>query len=103
MYNVVFLPVAKQDLVEIISYVSEKLGNPGSAERLAVSLIEAAEALAAFPYANPVYFPIRPLGHEYRKLLVGNYLLLYCVDEAEKTVTIYRAVYARRSYEKLLP
>lgn len=102
MYKVRYLPIARQDMVEIAGYISQVLHNPTAAERLAVELTEAADSLSAFPYANPVYLPIRPLLHEYRKLPVRNYLLLYWVEEDTKLVTIARVLYARRNYGELL-
>lgn len=101
MYKLEYLPAARQDMVEIVRYVSQELGNPIAAERLAEELIEAGEDLPRFPYAYPVYVPIRPLKHEYRKLLVRNYIMFYWVDEREKLVTIARVIYAGRSREQL--
>ena len=67
-----YLPVARQDMIDIARYISRELNNPVAADRLAVELVEAGESIPAFPYANPAYIPIRPLKHEYRKLLVEN-------------------------------
>ena len=61
--------------------ISAWISNPNAADRLAMNLIEAAEGVCVFPYAAPAYQPIRPLKHEYRKLVVQNYLMLYWVDE----------------------
>ena len=103
MYNVEYLPSAMQDMVEIVTYIARELNNPSAAERIAERLVEAAgESLRDFPYAQPAYTPLRPLKHEYRKLLVENYMMLYWVTETEKRVTIARVVYARRNYAKLL-
>lgn len=102
MYSLEYLPIARQDMVEIVTYVAKTLCNSVAATRLAEKLTEAAENLRAFPYAQPAYQPLRPLGREYRKLLVENYLMLYWVDEAEKRITIARVVYAKRNYGKLL-
>ena len=102
MYNVEYLPSAMQDMVEIVTYITRKLNNPSAAERIAERLTEAGESLREFPYAQPAYAPLRPLKHEYRKLLVENYMMLYWVLDAEKRVTIARVVYARRNYAKLL-
>jgi hypothetical protein len=44
-------------------------------------MIEAAGMLTDFPYSNPVYSPIKPLKHEYRKQLVKSYIMFYWVDE----------------------
>lgn len=102
MYNLEYLPVARQDMVEIVRYISIDLKNPEAADRLAAELIEAGDSIPAFPYANPAYTPIRPLKHEYRKLLVRNYFMLYWVDEEKKLITVARVVYARRDFEHLM-
>ncbi len=102
MYNLEYLPVARSDMVEIVRYISRELKNPEAANRLAVELVEAAEKARTFPYANPAYQPIRPLHHEYRKILVKNYLIFYWVDEAEKRVTVACVVYAKRNHNRLL-
>lgn len=97
-----YLPLAMQDMVEIVVYVAKELNNPSAAEHLAERLSEAGESLAVMPYAHPAYQPLRPLKHEYRKLLVQNYLMLYWVDEMAQRVTIARVIYARRDYAKLI-
>lgn len=102
MYKLEYLPVARQDVVEIVRYISQELQNPTAADQLAMELIEAGDSIPGFPYANPSYTPIRPLKHEYRKLLVQNYFIFYWVDEAEQLVTVARVVYAKRDYERLL-
>ena len=79
-----------------------ELQNPDAADRLAVELVDAAESVLTFPYATPAYQPIRPLKHEYRKILVQNYLMFYWVDEEKKLVTVARVVYAKRDYGRLL-
>jgi len=89
-------------MIDIARYISRELNNPVAADRLALELIEAGDSIPAFPYANPAYIPIRPLKHEYRKLLVENYLMLYWVDEEKKLVTVARVIYAKRDYELLL-
>ena len=97
-----YLPVARQDMIDIARYISRERNNPVAADRLAVELVEAGESIPAFPYANPANIPIRPLKHEYRKLLVENYLMFYWVDEERKLVTVARVIYAKRDYDLLL-
>ena len=99
MYNLEFLPSARGDMVEIVRYISKELHNPAAAERLAGLLVEAAERAALFPYANPAYFPVRPLKQEYRKIVVENYLMFYWVDEEKKQVTLAHVTYWRRDYQ----
>lgn len=102
MYNLEYLPVARQDMIDIVRYIGRELNNPKAAERMAVELIDAGNRIASFPYANPAYIPIRPLKHEYRKLLIRNYLMFYWVNEENNSVTIARVIYAKRDYEKML-
>ena len=102
MYKLEYLPIAMQDMIEIATYISRELCNPSAAEKQSVKLIEACESLVQFPYANPVYHPIKPLKREYRKILVGHYLVFYWVDEEKKHITIARIIYAKRDYSPLL-
>jgi plasmid stabilization system protein ParE len=102
LYKLEYLPVARRDMIEIVRYISQELQNPTAADQLAMELIEAGDSIPKFPYANPAFIPIRPLKHEYRKLLVQNYFMFYWVDEVKKLVTVARVVYARRDYERLL-
>jgi len=89
-------------MVEIARYISQELHNPSAAERLVMKMIASAENLTGFPYISPIHRTVKPLGYEYRKLLVDNYILFYWIDERTKTVTVARVIYARRDYEKLL-
>ena len=102
MYSLEYLPIAKQDMIDIAWYISHKLSNPIAAERLANEMVEAAEKLTDFPYAYSAYHPIRPLQQEYRRIPVQNYLMFYYVDEAQKRITIARVIYTRRDYENQL-
>lgn len=102
MYTLEYLPAARQDMIEIVRYIGRELKNPSAADRLATELIGAGDGLLLFPYAYPVYQPIRPLSHEYRKLTVGNYFMFYWVDEEKKTVTVARVLYGKRDLERLL-
>ena len=101
-YKLEYLPVAQRDMIEIVRYISEELKNPIAADRLEVELVGAAESVLTFPYALPVYQPIRSLKHEYRKILVRNFLIFYWVDEEKKLVTVARVVYAKRDIGRLL-
>lgn len=97
MYKLEFLPVAKDDILEIAKYISDELKNPKAASKLAGEFIKAAENICTFPYSNNVYTPIKPLDLEYRRIIVKNYMMFYTIDEKEKKVTIMRVIFARRN------
>lgn len=102
MYELVFLPSAQRDMVDIIQYIRYTLGDPQAAARLAEEMVAEAEKLRSFPYAIAVYPLIRPLTHEYRALPVQNYLLFYWVEEKAKAITVARVLYGHRDHQKLL-
>ena len=102
MYEVTYLPLARQDMVDIVRYIGHDLNNPQAAGRLSEKLVEAVERLADFPYSAAAYSPIRPLRCEYRKLTVKNYCIFYWVDETQKRVTIARVIYGKRNTNRLL-
>jgi len=102
MYQLEYLPAAQRDMVEIVKYISYELENPSTAKKLADDMISSAEGLTLFPYTNPIHRAIKPLQHEYRKLIIKNYIMFYYIDEPSKKVTISRVIYARRDYDTLL-
>lgn len=101
-YELQFLPAARRDMTEIVSYISHKLKNPTAAGKLAEDLIAAAESILDFPYSHPVKQTIRPLQRETRSILVGSYQMFYWIDEEKKLVTIARVIYAGRDIDRIL-
>ncbi len=100
MYKLEFLPIAKNDMLEIVKYISEELKNPVAASKLAEEFIASAENICIFPYSNNVYIPIKSLEKEYRRIIVKNYMMFYTVNEDTKAVTIMRVIYAKRNIDK---
>ena len=102
MYKVQFLPSARRDMIDIMKYYCTELENPDYADELATAFVEKAEDTGEMPYINPLYIPVRPLKHEYRTILVNDYLMIYRVDEKSQTVVFSRVIYARRNIDRLL-
>lgn len=97
-YNIEIFPTAKQDLLDIISYLNTL--SPDTALRYYDLLIEEISSLSELPerYPHPKDLALKAKG--YRYLLVKNYLVFYVVSG--KTVQIRRILYARRDYSSLL-
>lgn len=79
------------------------LDNPTASEKLVAEMIEAAEKIREMPYLCLSYTPIRTLKHDYRKLLIKNYIMFYWVNEqpAQK-ITVARVVYSKSNYERFI-
>ncbi len=98
-YKVDYLPLAKQDLVDIVQYIVNTLHNPNAAERIANQILQKIDTLEDYPYSNHCYRPLNELTHEYRQIIIGHYVAFYWVDELVKTVTIARILYGKREFQ----
>lgn len=102
MYEITYLPVAKQDITDIILYISGRLKAPKAAMDLLDAFDHLISLLKEFPYAHKLYRPVRALEEEYRMLPVKNYAVFYVIREQEKVVEIHRVIYARMDLTKLI-
>ena len=99
MYNVQYLPLAEEDVLEAVRYIAERLENPAAASALLDELDEAADGLSRFPYMGSPYHTDRPMRDELRMLPVKNYVLYYTVTE--EAVEIRRFIHGKRDRSKL--
>lgn len=83
-YQVILSPTAENDLDAIVAYVAHD--NAAAAERLGLELLDAALGLAKLPRRGR---PFQRNGR-IRRIVLGNYLIVYRLNEAEKTVEILR-------------
>ena len=95
MYAIEYLPLALEDLKEIVYYITCNLKNTAAAENLGQEIIKKINLLAKIPYSSRYYRSVKALFHEYRKLLVKNYFVFYWVNEEKRIVTVARIIYAR--------
>ncbi|MDH7578836.1 MAG: type II toxin-antitoxin system RelE/ParE family toxin [Bacillota bacterium] len=92
MYEITYLPVAKQDITDIILYISDQLKAPKAVMDLLDAFDHSISLLREFPYAYKLYRPVKALGEEYRMLPVKNYAVFFVVREQEKVVEIHRVI-----------
>ena len=85
MYDVRFLPAARQDMVDIARYIAVELKAEDSARALIEAFSAAVERLAEFPYACRLFLPPRPLKREYRAMPVKK-LYAVLLDRGRKEV-----------------
>lgn len=97
-YNIVYLPIAEQDLIDIIQYIL--LDNPDAALSMASKFDEAISVLELFPLSGLVPHDSRLQSLNYRMLVVGSYLVFYVVQH--ETVEIRRILHSKRKYDFLL-
>lgn len=102
MYKLVYLPIAKSDIDNIIHYIAINLQNKSAAKKLAESFIDGANSILNFPYGSSIYQPIGILKNEYRSIRIKNFLMFYTIDEKEKLVIVVRVLYQKRNINNIL-
>lgn len=102
-YDVRVTDVAKNDLDEIIKYITETLQNRTAATSLLDDFTKQVSFLADSPYMFPACADNRLQKHGYRRFLFKkNYVALYLIDDDKKIVNIMHIFYAKRDYAKLI-
>jgi len=95
-YRIRYLPETASDRNEIKAYLAKYYES--TAKFFFALLKEKITRLMEFPYSCPIYED----DPDYRKLVVGNYLVFYMVNEEEKTVEIHRIFHDSRDIAPLL-
>lgn len=99
-YALRYLPLAQEDLFEIIDYIQNNLQNPIAAENT-LNKIESAilERLKA-PESYAVWKSQKKRDYPYRRINVGNYTVWYVV--IDDVMEVRRILYSRRNEEELI-
>ncbi|MGV8146510.1 MAG: type II toxin-antitoxin system RelE/ParE family toxin [Alkaliphilus sp.] len=100
MHKLRISPTAKRDLVDIKEYITKELSNPTSAIKVVSRIAESLVKLKEFPMLGGELSAKVDILTNYRYLISGNYIIFYKADE--KYVSIYRILYAKRDYNKIL-
>ncbi len=97
-YSVRLLPIAEDDLDEIVDYISVE--NPRAAEKLLNHMVKNLEYLTTHPYLGKTPNEVDVARMGYRFLVIENYLLFYTIEE--NTVLVHRVLHGARNYLDLL-
>lgn len=96
-YLVVFTPQAVRDLDQITEYIAQN--NPDAAERFRDRLIDRAQSLSNHMMCHGGgWIPERP---GVRKLVMGNYLILYRILPEQNKVRVLRFWHGARDQKGL--
>lgn len=101
-YEIIKTELAEQDLDSILGYMVHSLANPSAATSFADAVEACYSDLEKMPLMYELCRDPRLRALEYHKAVIKNYIIVYKVDEAAKTVHILRFFHGRRDYEKLI-
>ena len=99
MYEVVVSPEAEADLDRIVRYIAIDLGNPSAAtafvDKVEKRLADLETMPGKFSFCKDDF--LRAMG--YHRVHVGNYLLIYRIDESARRVFIVHVYHTLQDYE----
>ena len=95
-YSIKIAESAEHVITEISDVVAFAYGDPVGAERLAARILDAIESLSEMPYRYPVSHNPALAALNCRQFAVGNFNIVYQVDEGSHTVGVVAISYFRR-------
>ena len=88
---------AQRDIESIYDYIAYTLENQTAALNTTDAIAEAIEGLGEMPHRFKVWLTEPWHSRRIRSLSVGNYNVMYEVDETSMKVTILRVFYCRQN------
>ena len=99
-FTINYLPSAKKDLDNIISYI--QADDPNAALNLLNDIDKSISQLESFPFKGKIPEDDHLKSKDYRILIVNNYLIFYVIFEKNKEIEIRRIIHGKRKYKFLL-
>jgi len=97
-YNVKLMSRALHDIDKIYAYIAHSLLEPKIASSLITEIEEQIYSLEYMPYRCPERRYGVYANRGYRQLFVGNYVVIYRVDEHRKQVVIVTVKYSSSNF-----
>jgi len=97
-YDIRYLPIAEDDLNEIVDYLLEHSIN--AANEFIDGLEHLSQQLSNYPESTPLIRNKKLRNRGYRVAIVGDYLLFYTLRN--ECVYIMRIIHGKRNYLSLL-
>ena len=99
-YSLRYLPIAQNDLLDIVDYITNVLNNRIAAENTLSKIEKAILERLESPESFAVWQSNKNREYPYRRINVGNYSVWYVV--IDDIMEIRRILYSRRNEENLL-
>ena len=101
-YAVEIFPLAQEDLESIYSYYYTESQEQDVAAKVTGKLKEAIIGLSHMPQSHPQARERRLREGGFRKLICGEYVIPFLIDEDKKAVSVVRVFHGKMNYQKYL-
>ena len=95
-YHVEIAESAERDIADVADVVAFAYGDPVGASRLAQRIFDAAASLSEMPYRFPLSRNPVLAALDCHQFAVGNFNIVYRIDETTQTVSVVAVAYFRR-------
>lgn len=95
-YSISLLPSSNEDLLDIKAYLAAQ------SENAALLVVEMITARIATLAKAPRLYPVSEDDDRFRRMVAGEYLVFYTLDEAQQAVEVHHIWHARRNIRKAL-
>ena len=102
IYKLIVSKEADEDIADIVFYIVSELNNPGAASAFLDDVEKSYHNIVEKPAMYSLCNDYRLRNGGYRKIVIKNYLILYRINEENKTVIVVRVVYGGRNYSELI-
>jgi addiction module RelE/StbE family toxin len=102
MFELVFSEKINIDIISTLNYIRNVLEAPKAAENHFEELKKKFEKLKENPYIRPLVQNKYLARKGIRIIKIKNYILIYKINEDNKTVLLYRFIYCRRDWINIL-
>jgi plasmid stabilization system protein ParE len=92
-YTVYLDDGVREDMLEIAEWIARD--SPGEAARWMLRIWDAIESLRTFPERCPIWRQVESRGQEIRHLIVGDYRVLFTIDD-DRVLVLHVRHAARR-------
>ncbi|MBR1403211.1 MAG: type II toxin-antitoxin system RelE/ParE family toxin [Treponema sp.] len=99
-YTLRYLPLAQEDLFEIVDYIQNSLQNPIAAQNTLDKIESAILERLKSPESYAIWNSKKKRDYPYRRINVGNYTVWYVV--IGDVMEVRRILYSRRNEEALI-
>ena len=101
-YDYVLTEIAEADIDELFEYIAVDLANPDAASDFADELDEKLDELCKIPKSGRLVENEFLKRDDIRRILVGNFIAYYIIDDEKKRIVVLRVVYSKREQGKIL-
>ena len=102
MYKIEVLPIAKNDIDNIIFYISHNLKNITSSKKLRDLFMVSLDNILEFPYGCSIYKTAGVLKKEYRSYKVKKFIIFYTINTKKNIITIVRVLHQKMDISNIL-